>query len=160
MTQASYINGTIASRFWAKVDVKGAEDCWPFLGFRNGHGYGVMLAGQKNRKAHRLAWELANDQPLGDRLACHHCDNPSCCNPKHLYPGTVETNMADRSARGRTNKGEGVAHSVVTEEIVRKIRSAKGKIKQVELAKMYGLKGPHVSDIMTRRIWKHVGDAE
>jgi HNH endonuclease len=52
--------------------------------------------------AHRLAWEIANGHPVPeDGLICHHCDNPLCVNPAHLYLGTYQSNAQDRADRNR-----------------------------------------------------------
>jgi hypothetical protein len=36
-----------------------------------------------------------------DRYACHHCDNPLCVRPDHIFPGTATENMQDAWAKGR-----------------------------------------------------------
>ncbi|MFB9187253.1 HNH endonuclease signature motif containing protein [Dactylosporangium sucinum] len=52
--------------------------------------------------AHRVAWEVANGQPIPDGLqVLHSCDNPPCCNPAHLSIGTQAENMQQMVARGR-----------------------------------------------------------
>ena len=100
-----------AGRLWAKVDRRGPDDCWPFTGSLNEYGYGaVRVGGRRGRlvKAHRLAWMLANDvhdlTPV-DHI-CHHCDNPPCCNPAHLYRGDYASNITDKIVRGRQPRGE------------------------------------------------------
>lgn len=35
------------------------------------------------------------------KSACHHCDNPTCWNPDHLYGGDQSTNNHDAIRRGR-----------------------------------------------------------
>jgi len=82
--------------------------CWEWQGWRNKYGYGQTETFQhgtrKSWLVHRLMWSLHNGPiPLGAYI-CHHCDNPSCCNPNHLYLGNQTTNMRDCVRRGRLRK--------------------------------------------------------
>jgi len=91
-------------RFFAKLVLVGK--CLEFTGTRNKAGYGfvdLMVRGKRFPiLAHRLAWAIAHDCEIpSDRIICHRCDNPSCCNPKHLYLGTPATNAADKVRAGR-----------------------------------------------------------
>lgn len=92
-------------RFWSKVDIRSDEECWNFTGAINSDGYGKFWLNNKEIKAHRLAWELHYDYkvPKG-KIILHHCDNPSCCNHRHLYCGTHADNMNDMYAKGRGAK--------------------------------------------------------
>jgi hypothetical protein len=84
------------------VDRSGGPDaCWPWTGRTEG-GYGRLWFKNKHERAHRVAWALANNQPVPDGMVvCHRCDNPPCCNPADLWLGTRTDNNADRDAKGR-----------------------------------------------------------
>ncbi len=91
-----------AKRFWACVAVAEPDDCWPWKGYRSKKGYGRVKAGFSLVHAHRLAYFHATGQmPSSDRMVCHRCDNPPCCNPKHLFLGTAATNNRDKMLKGR-----------------------------------------------------------
>lgn len=86
---------TFADRFWARVETGDPSECWPWTGPLSKSGYGSVSLGNKNFITSRIAYELTKG-PIPEGLnACHHCDNPKCCNPQHLYPGTHEENMED-----------------------------------------------------------------
>jgi hypothetical protein len=92
----------VTERFWAKVDVRGPDQCWEWTGSVNEHGYGKLAIKSKvGAKAHRLSWEI-NCGPIPDG-ACvlHKCDNPPCVNPSHLFLGTKKDNTHDMRAKGR-----------------------------------------------------------
>lgn len=104
---------SLISRYWAKVDVAGEDECWIWNSkSKHPFGYGRMTAGRGvNLKAHQIGWALENG-PIPDGMnILHGCDNPSCSNPKHLFIGTQMLNMHDKIAKGRSgsqkwNSGE------------------------------------------------------
>jgi hypothetical protein len=90
-------------RFWSKVDKSGGQDaCWPWTRKPNTGGYGQFSIGRgKNIRVNRAAF-LFSGGPIPEGLhVLHKCDNPMCCNPKHLFVGTHADNMADRSKKNR-----------------------------------------------------------
>lgn len=97
--------GTLADRFWAKVDRGG--DCWLWTGEKNRHGYGrfdLWHEGKRTRIfAHRLVLRLIGEPPGDDQVVMHICDNPPCVNPGHLRVGTQADNMQDAVAKGRAD---------------------------------------------------------
>jgi hypothetical protein len=96
----------VADRFWEKVE-KG-DGCWTWVGTRTGRGYGTFRANDPRRQepAHRLSWEFVNG-PIPDGLSVlHHCDNPPCVRPDHLFLGTRGDNNRDAAAKGRTARGD------------------------------------------------------
>lgn len=101
-----------AARLRRKL-VPAAGGCLEFTGYRNARGYGlieVTSAGGAERfpiLTHRLAWALENGiEPPADKIICHTCHNPSCCNPEHLYLGTHQSNSDDMLRAGRQRSGK------------------------------------------------------
>jgi hypothetical protein len=97
--------------FWAKVSVRGKDECWEWRGARQSKGYGSFSIGGKTYLAHRISWMLVNGRmPLEYLQVLHSCDNPPCCNPNHLREGTCLENVHDMISKGRANTS-GLKHS-------------------------------------------------
>lgn len=75
--------------------------CIEWQGAKDGCGYGGIRINGKYIKVHRLVWSLKNGEIPIKMEVCHHCDNPSCFNPKHLFLGTHTDNMQDMKTKGR-----------------------------------------------------------
>lgn len=97
----------LLERFLAFVKVDVSTDCWEWTGFRDRKGYprvrvGSLIDGTRRKaNACRVSLELFVG-PIAEGLwACHHCDNPGCVNPKHLYVGTAADNGRDIRVRRR-----------------------------------------------------------
>lgn len=149
--------------FWARVDARGEDECWEWQGSMSHGGYGVYapMAGVLLR-AHRIAFALANGSIDEDLLVCHHCDNPPCVNPKHLFLGTPKDNTVDMIVKGRkkVHRGESNNMSKITSADAAAIFVDKRT--NAEIAKQYGVTPTLASQIRARKIWvdatKHLPD--
>ena len=138
-------------RFWDKVEVLGADECWEWTASLSGNGYGYFRLDGRMVNAHRVAYELSHGA-IPDRLqVLHSCDNPPCCNPSHLFLGTHTDNMRDKGNKGRWN-----GKTKLTAEQVDEIREryAAGGILQRELAQEYGVTKWYISRIIQNYHWK------
>ena len=91
-------------RWREKVDMKGPNDCWEWLAAKDSRSYGQIKINRKHTRAHRYAYEhyKNNGHPVPSNLyVCHHCDNPGCVNPNHLFLGTAKDNTQDMLRKGR-----------------------------------------------------------
>lgn len=152
-----YRAGDLADRFWSLVDKSGGPDaCWPFQGCTIESGYGHIKFRGVTHKAHRLAYDFTHDVPLGDLFGCHTCDNPPCCNPKHIFPGTTQDNTLDMIAKGRHTVGARNGNAILNDDIVREIRSLHGTISVQQIAERFGTAVSTIEGIVSHRSWKHV----
>jgi len=80
-------------RFWSKVERRGADECWPWLGAKKATGHGVFRFNGKTVRAYRYSYELLVG-PIPHGLQIDHlCENPPCVNPAHLEPVTHHVNL-------------------------------------------------------------------
>jgi hypothetical protein len=86
-------------KFWSKVDKRGPDECWVWLGCCSGGRYGAMRVNGKQLNTHRIALMLGNPPLSSNFSALHKCDNIKCCNPTHLYWGSHQDNMNDLKSR-------------------------------------------------------------
>lgn len=95
------------ARFEAKLKRDDETGCLIFTGSRMTHyPYGQIRIDYKLYLAHRVAFFAAGGVTTDEKpYVLHSCDNPGCCEPAHLYAGTLQRNMWDRTARGRAQKG-------------------------------------------------------
>lgn len=155
----------VLTRYWAKVDQSG--ECWDWTGFCDRDGYGMFWDGEvdgrgrpKSRRVTRYAYRTFVGPIPNGMLVCHRCDNPSCVRPAHLFLGTPAENSADMTAKGRSATATN-RHAVLTPEQVEEIRAAyvqraKGKhgsVRQIDLARQYGVTQAQVSKIVRGTTW-------
>lgn len=76
--------------------------CWLWFGAMDKKGYGQIRRG-RTRPATHVALEMDGRAVPKGWQACHHCDNPSCVNPQHLFVGTALDNARDAMRKGRNS---------------------------------------------------------
>lgn len=154
---------TIEERFWPKLIKRGEDECWGWSGTKNSDGYGKLWNGKTMDYAHRISFVIHGNilephDSYHGRCVLHKCDNPECCNPKHLFAGTNEDNIHDMLAKKRhghgVTSGESHHEAKLTEKDILTIRAWKGT--QQSIAKKLGIRQPTVSAIQLRKSWKHV----
>jgi hypothetical protein len=156
----------LPERFWSKVDKRpDSSQCWLWTGYIDAGGRGRFNTGStggkpgKIRSAHRIAYELTYGPIEKGMEVCHHCDNPPCCNPAHLFLGTHMENMIDRDTKGRNINYIGTQHgmSKLTEDSVREMRylRAQGATFQA-IARRFGVSKSVAHQAITGVTWKHV----
>ena len=146
---------TLSERFWGRINKSG--ECWEWTGCKTTAGYGSVWNGEKMEYAHRIAYRIENGPFPDEMLVCHHCDNPGCVNPAHLFIGAHKDNMQDSIIKGRNSRGELHGQSRLTADDIHEIRrlSATG-IGQAMLAEVWGIDRSNVSLIVNRKRWRHI----
>lgn len=150
--------------FWTQVKRGKPDECWPWIGFTNKKGYGQFHDGKGKKRfterAHRYAWKVSKGRIPKGKNVLHECDNPPCCNPRHLWTGTQLDNMRDMAAKGRRVNQIGSKHgrAKLNERAVASLRrrQAAGKISYSWIMKKYGLSKRTVAMMIKRLTWKHV----
>lgn len=155
--------------FWQRVSVGKDEDCWPYRGARDGAGYGVVFRGRwGTSKASRLAYMIVHGPIADGFVVCHSCDNPCCCNPRHLWLGTQSENMKDALSKGRlvapilkkemAARGEAHGRATITSKQAKLIATSPKS--PGELALELAISTHVVNDVRTGQTWSHVTGIE
>lgn len=145
--------------FWKRVEVRAPDECWPWTGpVKRKTGYGYVAFDGSYEGVHRVSYRLKSGQPIPNGLfVCHHCDNRRCCNPSHLFLGTIQENLADMVAKGRHSFGQDAGRAKLTDSDVVAIREMHGRgVKAKDLAAHYGIDFSQVHNIVSRKQWKHL----
>jgi len=149
--------------------LKSQNKCWEWNGLKNKSGYGYLTEYETSKRifAHRYSYRIFKGIIPDNIHVLHRCDNPGCCSPFHLFLGTDKDNMSDCKKKGRTAKGDKVAHkgeknpnSIFTEELVFHIRKlCEQGFKDREISNQIGADKYSVYQINAirhRRSWKHI----
>ena len=164
---------SVEDRFWAKVQK--SDECWIWTANRNRRGYGKFCLNKRQEPAHRVVYMLTyGDIPPG-AWVLHHCDNPSCVRPDHLYLGTHQDNMRDRQERNRVARGDSNGSRTRPDRILHgeQCSWAKLTIEQIvairqeytttritlhQLAAKYGVSKSEIHNVVKRKVWNYEGE--
>lgn len=148
----------LAERFWEKVDRRGADDCWIWIGSVDTRGYENLGAdgGRPMLRAHRISYEINVGPIPAGLVVCHQCDVRKCVNSAHLFVATQRDNVLDMLRKGRNNhpKGERHQRAKLTDALVRAIRCDTRAVK--EICAEYRIGRSTLYSIRQRKTWRHV----
>lgn len=154
---------SIEERFWPKVNK--TEGCWLWTAAHDTKGYGKIQVGTMKepqlRSAHRVSWELAYG-PIPEGMGVlHHCDNPPCVKPEHLFLGNHQANHNDKWAKGRGLKGDTSPARKLSSEKVIEIRTASlSGENRTSLAGRFDVSKSTVDNILNNKNWRNLGPAQ
>ena len=144
-------------RFWPRVDTSGGPDaCWPFLGgVDHKDGYGRFWYDGDTIPAHRAALLISGITVPKATPVCHTCDNPPCCNPRHLFVGSNLDNIVDMVGKGRHGHHESHHQAKLTADQVLELRRRSGQgERNASLARAFGISKTHTTRILKGLAWK------
>lgn len=152
------------SRIFSNIHYPGNNnECWEWVGYHNNRGYGNIGLFGTYHLAHRLVYQCYNGSIGSNICVLHHCDNPKCVNPEHLFLGTRKDNINDMVNKHRQNSQKGSKHcnaklteNDVVEMMVGTITGKYNKISDI-------VRSYNVSEVIIRKIfkgllWKQVTD--
>jgi hypothetical protein len=151
----------VAERFWAKVDKRGPDECWDWVGGKGTRGYGShrRLPCSKPERTNRISYEIHYGKIPAGMFVCHRCDRPECVNPAHLWLGTPADNAADMATKGRAAPKSGCLNGraklspVQVQEIKARLRAG---VQGRTLAREFGVSDMAISRIKRGRLWRHM----
>lgn len=121
------------------------ESCWIWTGCKHLFGYGQIWLNKKRYDAHRASWLLFKGEIPKKTSVCHNCpdgDNPSCCNPEHLFLASQGDNIRDsfNKKRGNPPKGERSRTAVLNVEKILEMKKLRQQgMLYKDIAKLYGV---------------------
>lgn len=136
--------------------------CLEWLRAKDRDGYGITYYRKHQWRVPRLVFHLWKD-PIPDRfMVLHRCDNPSCCNPDHLFIGNAKTNRMDCVSKGRATVPCGENHytSKLTKEQVLHILwnyqwRTPGRMAP-DFAREFGVSVGAIWGVIYGKTWKHL----
>ncbi len=141
----------ILKRFWSKVEIKDLFECWEWKHCKS--GYPTFSYDLREMPANRVCWTLIFGEIPEGLFVCHHCDNPKCVNPAHLFLGTHRDNMIDMHKKGRHRVKENHYENAkkLQKVDIKAIRKSNEHIRKI--ADRYGITQGVVTRIKHHKHW-------
>lgn len=163
------------NRFWSKVHRGADNECWPWLDSPVIGGYGRLKVRGQSVRSNRLAYFIQHGIDPLELPVLHSCDNPPCCNGKHLRADTYQSNTRESVTKGRANTARGERHGSRTQPEsrtrgersgnakltadtvleIRRLYANGGKSQQV-IADMFNISRENVGLIVRNKRWAHL----
>lgn len=162
------LSPTFPERFWKKVNKDGPipshmphlGQCWMWMGATDKRGRGNIATQGHHIIRHTWGSWLLHIGPIPNGMCvCHHCDNPNCVRPDHLWLGTQFQNVKDCKNKNRRAKGEMIGASKLTEVQVLEIRRRyvrRDSNNNRKLIKEFGICLDTFYNVTSRTSWKHI----
>jgi len=138
--------------------VKKTESCWAWTGRCTEFGYGQFkdMRTYKTVLAHRFSYEIHKGPIPKGLCVLHHCDNPPCVNPDHLFLGTHKDNTQDAAKKQRMAYGEKHNKTTILKKDVEYIRNAFPKTPVHQLASQFNVCRQTIYNITHYKTWAHI----
>ena len=144
-------------RFISMVRVDEKTKCWNWAGHLTEKGYGQFGVDGGIVRAHRFSFEALKGEIEPGMNVCHHCDNPSCVNPDHLFLGDQQKNIDDMMSKGRNLGGVTASRyqGKVDDQVVEKIKELRASgHRNVDIAKRFGISQSYCSGLARGVDWR------
>jgi hypothetical protein len=143
--------------------------CWEWQHCRHPiSGYGKLRLFGRDTTTHRIAYTIFCGPILAGLHVLHHCDNPPCCNPAHLFLGTDQDNVLDSIRKGRRHAQRHPRlikllliracpkRVKLTPDSVRQIRLLAQTMSLRKLAVCFGVDHKTIHRVLNGQAWKSV----
>ncbi len=139
-------------KFWNRVNIKdNIEECWNWQTFLSIDGYGYFRYYDRTMGSHRLAYILSKGEIPENKIVMHLCNNPMCCNPKHLKLGNNRENLEYALKCGK------ISRTKLNEIDIKNIHELyKNGKKQWEIAELYKIDQGNLSRILNGERWNYI----